>query len=139
MMALRNELLLCLSAMIAGIGVAAFHPEAARLVRAASTGNSDTSMSFFSTGGALDFACEPLLASWLLTRFGVENGAILLLVPGALMVWFILSQQRLLAHVHGQARSKAGNRGPRQSGVDRGMFSPGDWFRSVADPCHFSL
>jgi FSR family fosmidomycin resistance protein-like MFS transporter len=116
MMALRNELLLCLSAMIAGIGVAAFHPEAARLVRAASTGNSATSMSFFSTGGALDFACEPLLASWLLTRFGVENGAILLLVPGAL---FILSQQRLLAHVHGQARSKAGNRGPRQSGVDR--------------------
>jgi MFS transporter, FSR family, fosmidomycin resistance protein len=116
---LRNELLLCLSAMIAGVGVAAFHPEAARLVRAASTGNHATSMSFFSTGGALGFACGPLLASWLLTRFGVENGAILLLVPSALMVWFVLSQQRLLTHIHGQARTKAGNLGPRQSGVDR--------------------
>ena len=49
---LRNELLLCLSAMMAGVGVAAFHPEAARLVRAASTGNYATSMSFFSTGRA---------------------------------------------------------------------------------------
>jgi FSR family fosmidomycin resistance protein-like MFS transporter len=36
---LKDETLLCLSAMVAGVGVAAFHPEAARLVRATSTGN----------------------------------------------------------------------------------------------------
>src|ERR1700738_3097984 len=54
---LSNEILLCLSAMIAGVGVSAFHPEAARLVRAASIGKHATTMSYFSTGGALGFAC----------------------------------------------------------------------------------
>jgi MFS transporter, FSR family, fosmidomycin resistance protein len=116
---LRNEILLCLSAMIAGVGVAAFHPEAARLVRAASRGNHATTMSFFSTGGALGFACGPLLASWLLTVFGVENGAMLLVLPAALMVWFILSQQRLLNHIHSQARTKASSHGSQRTGVDR--------------------
>ncbi len=116
---LRNEILLCLSAMVAGIGVAAFHPEAARLVRSASVGNHATTMSFFSTGGALGFACGPLLASWLLTRFGVENGAICLLLPAAIMVWFILSQGRLLAHIHVQARAKASSHGSHLVGADR--------------------
>src|SRR5580704_7291400 len=116
---LRNEMFLCLSAMIAGVGVAAFHPEAARLVRAASSGNHATTMSLFSTGGALGFACGPLLASWLLTRFGVENGAMLLLLPAAGMVWFILSQQRLLTRICSHARTKASSRGSHQAGVDR--------------------
>ena len=116
---LRNEILLGLSAMIAGVGVAAFHPEAARLVRAASTGNHATTMSFFSTGGALGFASGPLLASWLLALFGVENGAILLLLPAAIMVWFILSQQGLLNHIHVQAGTKASKPGLQRPGVDR--------------------
>jgi MFS family permease len=42
-------------------------------------------MSFFSTGGALGFASGPLLASWLLAMFGVENGVMLLLLPAAIV------------------------------------------------------
>jgi MFS transporter, FSR family, fosmidomycin resistance protein len=132
---LSNEILLCLSAMIAGVGVAAFHPEAARLVRAASIGKHATTMSYFSTGGALGFACGPLLASWLLTIFGVENGTKLLLLPGVVMVWFILSQRRLLNHINVHARTKANSDGSHRAGVDRwdvfGWLLVSVWCRSV--------
>ena len=44
---------------ISGIGVAAYHPESARLARMASEG-SHTSMAWFSTGGNIGFALAPL-------------------------------------------------------------------------------
>ena len=45
---------------IAGLGVAAYHPESARLARMASEG-SHRSMAWFSTGGNIGFALAPLL------------------------------------------------------------------------------
>ncbi|MGO1739225.1 MAG: MFS transporter [Actinomycetaceae bacterium] len=45
---------------VSGIGVAAYHPEAARLARTASAG-SHTAMAWFSTGGNAGFAIAPVL------------------------------------------------------------------------------
>ncbi len=45
---------------LAGIGVAAYHPESARLARIASDG-SHTSMAWFSTGGNIGFALAPVM------------------------------------------------------------------------------
>ncbi|MEV3961971.1 MFS transporter [Nocardia sp. NPDC050193] len=49
-------------AALSGIGVAAYHPEAARIARVASRG-SHTSMAYFSTGGNIGFALAPLLVA----------------------------------------------------------------------------
>lgn len=50
---------------ISGIGVAAYHPESARLARMASKG-SHTSMAWFSTGGNIGFALAPLMVGVLI-------------------------------------------------------------------------
>jgi FSR family fosmidomycin resistance protein-like MFS transporter len=47
---------------VAGTGVAAYHPEAARQARAASRG-SHRGMAWFSLGGNVGFACAPLLVA----------------------------------------------------------------------------
>ncbi|MGW4498765.1 MFS transporter [Micromonospora sp. NPDC004336] len=55
---------------IAGIGVAAYHPESARLARRASRG-SHTAMGWFSLGGNLGFACAPLLVALVMAGGGL--------------------------------------------------------------------
>jgi FSR family fosmidomycin resistance protein-like MFS transporter len=52
--------LLCVA--ISGIGVAAYHPESARVARLAG-GGSHTAMSWFSLGGNIGFALAPLMVS----------------------------------------------------------------------------
>ncbi|MFE9207492.1 MFS transporter [Micromonospora sp. NPDC007230] len=47
---------------ISGIGVAAYHPESARIAREASEG-SHTAMAYFSTGGNIGFALAPLMVA----------------------------------------------------------------------------
>ncbi|MCY1139078.1 MFS transporter [Actinoplanes sp. Pm04-4] len=61
---------------LAGIGVAAYHPESARLAREASAG-SHTAMAWFSTGGNIGFALAPLLVAAL----SGLNRTPLLLIP----------------------------------------------------------
>jgi FSR family fosmidomycin resistance protein-like MFS transporter len=47
---------------VSGVGVAAYHPESARVARRASEG-SHTAMAWFSTGGNIGFALAPLLVA----------------------------------------------------------------------------
>ncbi len=94
---LENRWAVSLAAVFAGIGVAAFHPEAARLVRKASgTRSKARAMSVFATGGASGFAFGPLVASWAFAQFGLWNGSLLLLVPLAAMLIYCLVE---LPHV----------------------------------------
>ncbi len=67
-----------------GIGVAAFHPEAARQVYTHSGGRRATAMSFFAVGGNLGFALGPALATPLQIAFGLR-GTILLVFPALTM------------------------------------------------------
>ena len=55
---------------ISGIGVAAFHPEAARYANYVSGVKKATGMSFFAVGGNVGFALGPILATPLLIAFG---------------------------------------------------------------------
>lgn len=68
---------------LSGIGISAFHPEAARAARVAA-GNSNRAMSFFAVGGNLGFATGALVATPLLLLTGL-GGTPYFLIPAALM------------------------------------------------------
>jgi MFS transporter, FSR family, fosmidomycin resistance protein len=63
---------------LSGIGVAAYHPESARVARAAS-GGSHTAMSWFSLGGNLGFASAPLIVSVVVAVGGLDASPLLVL------------------------------------------------------------
>ncbi|MER6947820.1 MFS transporter [Nonomuraea sp. NPDC000554] len=69
-----------LAVALSGLGVAAYHPESARLARIASEG-SHVRMSWFSLGGTLGFACSPILVTPLLSAGGL-GASPWLVVPG---------------------------------------------------------
>lgn len=73
---------------ISGLGVAAFHPEAARLARSV-TGGSHVGMSWFSLGGNVGFALAPIVAAPILAAGGLAATP-WLLVPAVLGVVVIL-------------------------------------------------
>ncbi|WP_461087298.1 MFS transporter [Streptomyces deserti] len=64
---------------VSGIGVAAYHPEAARAARAAARG-SHTAMGWFSLGGNVGFALAPLLVAAVVATAGLRASP-LLIVP----------------------------------------------------------
>ncbi len=63
---------------VSGIGVAAYHPESARVARLASQG-SHSAMSWFSLGGNLGFAVAPLMVAAVVTIGGLRLTPLLLL------------------------------------------------------------
>ncbi|HEY6572401.1 MAG TPA: MFS transporter [Candidatus Eisenbacteria bacterium] len=63
---------LVLLLMLAGLGVAAFHPQAATLA-AAESGRKSISMAIWVTGGTLGFALGPMFAVGVVTAFGLEG------------------------------------------------------------------
>lgn len=69
---------------ISGLGVAAFHPSAARAVRQAA-GNSNRAMSVFAVGGNVGFALGSLIATPVLLVVGLR-GTVLLVLPALVMV-----------------------------------------------------
>ena len=77
------------AAAVTGIGVAAFHPEAARQVYLSSGKRRATAMSFFAVGGNLGFAIGPALATPLQLRLGLR-GTILLVLPALAMALVLL-------------------------------------------------
>lgn len=63
---------------VSGIGVAAYHPESARVARAASRG-SHTAMGWFSLGGNVGFAAAPLLVTAVVATGGLRLTPVLVL------------------------------------------------------------
>jgi MFS transporter, FSR family, fosmidomycin resistance protein len=66
---------------LSGLGVAAFHPEAARFANFASGGQHGRGMSMFSVGGNAGFALGPLLTTPLVLAFGLEGTLGLMVLP----------------------------------------------------------
>lgn len=93
-----------LAMLVSGIGVATFHPEAARWVNLVATRKRATAMSIFSVGGNLGFAIGPLLTTSLLLLFGLPGAALLLLPLIAVSLALILSFPRLLSYHRGSVR-----------------------------------
>ncbi|GAA1875559.1 MFS transporter [Pseudonocardia ailaonensis] len=80
---------------VSGIGVAAYHPESARIARLASAG-SHRSMGWFSLGGNVGFATAPLLVG-LVSAAGGLGATPLLMVPALAGSVLCLPVLRVLA------------------------------------------
>jgi MFS transporter, FSR family, fosmidomycin resistance protein len=78
-----NYALTWLAIAVSGLGIAAFHPEAARAARHAG-GDSIRAMSVFALGGNVGFALGPLVTTPVLLVTGVR-GTALLVVPALAM------------------------------------------------------
>lgn len=102
------------SLLLAGFGIAMFHPPAGRDARRAA-GGSATAMSYFAAGGSVGFFMGPVLATPALDNLGL--GATVLFIPPAVLTGFVL-----LRH-HGRA-SNAAVQKVRRQGRDRvGLFA----------------
>lgn len=78
------------SVMLSGIGVAAFHPQGARLVNRVAGERKATAMSIFGVGGTVGFATGPTLVTVALLHWGLRGSTILLIPVGimaALLAW----------------------------------------------------
>lgn len=73
---------LCIVVIMSGIGVAMFHPQAAKLVNSVSSKNAKgKGMSIFSFGGKVGFTLGSVYTAFLMNLFGMK-GTILFLIPG---------------------------------------------------------
>jgi len=76
--------LIMLCVVLSGIGVASFHPEAARFANYVSGSGRARGMSFFSVGGNAGFALGPALTTPLVVIFDLP-GALFLALPAVVM------------------------------------------------------
>src|SRR5947209_6516855 len=98
-----NFWLIICSMICSGIGIALFHPEAARWINLVSGQRRATAMSIFSVGGNLGFAIGPLLTTSLLLAFGMWGVSLLLLPLAAISLVLLLTFPRLLSFYKRQA------------------------------------
>ncbi len=84
------------AAMIAGLGVAAFHPEGSRYAKYCARGQHAVGMSFFTLGGYGGFALGPIVMTPILLLVGLQ-GTIFILIPGiviAALLWLELPRMQ---------------------------------------------
>ena len=72
-----NYWLMFTAAIISGIGVAAFHPDGARMANRMAGKNKGKGMGLFSMGGTLGVAAGPLIATPAILFFGLRGSAVL--------------------------------------------------------------
>lgn len=108
-----NMPLMLLGALVSGIGIAAFHPEASRFANYFGGTQRATAMSWFTTGGYLGFAVGPIVVTPLLLAFGL-HGTAWLLVPTVVLAALVV---RNLPRFEG-ARAAAHGMGRRREGRD---------------------
>ena len=111
--------LLLLAVLVAGLGVAAYHPEGSKFASYVSGDRRASGMSFFSIGGNVGFALGPLLASFAIVTLGLglEGGAIVAL-PGLVIAAVLIAARPYLATFaptvtrrRGEARERSDRRG----------------------------
>jgi FSR family fosmidomycin resistance protein-like MFS transporter len=98
-------ILLCI--VLSGIGVAAFHPEAARFANYVSGARRARGMSFFSVGGNAGFALGPALTTPLVLAFGLP-GTLFLALPAAVMAAVIFSEMPRMLSFHPEEDESGG-------------------------------
>jgi len=75
-----NYWMIFIAVAISGIGIAAFHPEGARLANFAAGEKKATGVSTFTSGGNIGFAIGPIFTTIALSAIGLK-GSLLLLIP----------------------------------------------------------
>jgi len=104
---------------VSGMGVAAYHPEAARLANFVAGEKKATAMSIFGVGGQLGFAIGPLFTTALVLSWGLK-GTLFLAFP-SILVGIFLAWQASRFSVYLQATTKKD--GPTQH-VERDEWTP---------------
>lgn len=84
-----NVLMLGALLLFAGIGTAAFHPQAVAVAGSASGDRRGFGISFFGFGGNIGFALGPLVIIGAVHLFGLKGSA-LIVIPGLLGVWLMV-------------------------------------------------
>jgi len=114
---------------LSGLGVAAFHPEAARKAYLASGDRRTTGMSYFSVGGGLGFALAPTLTTAATVTLGTQ-GLLVLLIPTAIVAVLLVRSPSLKP-----PSSHRESHGPTLTGRDDwrafGILSGTTIFRSI--------
>lgn len=98
---------------LSGLGVAAYHPAAARAARAAA-GASAQGMSWFAVGGNAGLALGPVVVTPVLLAYGI-SGTPLLALPAMVMAVFLLAVHR---RMQARAASVVARRPAEAAGVD---------------------
>lgn len=83
--------LIFVCALISGLGVAMFHPEAARFANLAAGSRKASGMRWFAVGGNLGFAIGPIFATVALATYGI-TGTFLAAIPVAIMSTLLLRE-----------------------------------------------
>ena len=82
-----------LAIAVAGIGIAAYHPPATNLARAAG-GHSQKAMSVFSVGGTLGASLAPPFVTLVVGSLGLSGGYLLAVPAAVAAIWWIVAQSR---------------------------------------------
>jgi len=91
--------LIVLAVVVSGIGVATFHPEAARFANFVAGAHKASGMRWFTVGGNVGFAIGPLFAAAAIAAFGLR-GTLLAAVPTTLAAVLVAAEvPRLLTFV----------------------------------------
>jgi FSR family fosmidomycin resistance protein-like MFS transporter len=75
--------------LVSGLGVAAFHPEAARLINRAGGTRPGSAMSIFSVGGTAGFALAPILTAVIVSQAGKTGLLVVLVGVFVITAWLI--------------------------------------------------
>lgn len=105
----RYELVLAL-VFIAGIGIAAFHPEGAKFAAYASGHKRASGMSYFNIGGNTGYALGPIVVTPLVLWLGLTGGLIAMLpvlVAAAVLVRVLHGLEELAPETEARERSSA--------------------------------
>jgi FSR family fosmidomycin resistance protein-like MFS transporter len=94
--------------IVSGIGIAAYHPEAARLVNFAAGKNKGTAMSLFGIGGTLGFALGPLIVTAAMLKWGMQ-GTLVLAIPVTIMALVIIFHFPMLQSLEADENQKKGS------------------------------
>lgn len=106
--------------IVSGIGIAAYHPQAARLVHFSAGSQKGTAMSFFGIGGNLGFAVGPILATWAVLFWGLK-GTLILFVPVAVMALVMATQ---LSNMASSERTVASKETAKLEGRQKDAWAP---------------
>jgi MFS transporter, FSR family, fosmidomycin resistance protein len=87
--------LIALCMCISGIGVAAYHPEAARVTHYIAGNRKATGMSMFSVGGNIGFVLGPLVMTALLVVTGLRGTPAIMVPLGVTALLLFLSTRRM--------------------------------------------
>ncbi len=88
--------LLLLAALVSGIGVATFHPEAARFANYVAGEKKASGMRWFAAGGNVGFAIGPAFATAAIAAWGMR-GTLAAAIPVALLAGVVLLELRRLS------------------------------------------